>query len=145
MICSVVLHPDAIQNMPFPELWDVFLRWRVAILEWPLSPKVVFDEVEPIVDLHSIFQFLVDQRHIAIERLLRNPDPDMSVAFTERYRGYLLSMDNKKLDGEWYERPDAEWWQVHIHCWLRTSLLRRLNSATKLPQESDPSFCIRGN
>jgi hypothetical protein len=59
----------------------VFLQWRIAALEWPLSPKAVFDEVEPI-DLDPVFQALVDQRHLTMERLLRNPDPDLSVAFT---------------------------------------------------------------
>jgi hypothetical protein len=118
----MVLRPDDVNNRCFRELWDVFLHWRVAALEWPLSPKVVFEEVEPVEDLHPIFQPLVDQRWIAIERLLRNPDPDISLAFTEGYRHYLLGMDNKKLDGEWYERPSAEWWEGHIDRWLRTFL-----------------------
>ena len=108
--------------MPFAELWQIFLHWRVAALEWPLSPKAVFDEVEPIEGLDLIFQPLVDQRHIAIARLLANPDPDISLAFTTGYRGYLLAMDNKKLQGKWYERPDPEWWESHLRPWLRTFL-----------------------
>jgi hypothetical protein len=27
-----------------------------------------------------------------------------------------------KLDGEWYERPDAEWWEPYITPWLRMFL-----------------------
>jgi hypothetical protein len=122
MIWYIVPDSEDIKKMPFSELWEVFLQWRVAALEWPLSPKIVFEEVEPIEDLHPIFQPLVDERHIAIERLLRNPDPDISLAFTERHRDFLLKMENKKLDGEWHQRPDAEWWEAHIIGWLRTFL-----------------------
>jgi len=111
-----------IQNLKFAQLWEVFLQWRVAALEWQLSPKIVFDEMDPKKELRPIFQPLTDQRYIAIERLLQNPDPEVRLAFTEGYRDFLMALDSKKLDGEWYERPDAEWWEQRIEPWLRTFL-----------------------
>jgi hypothetical protein len=122
MIWYIVPHQDDITKMTFAELWEVFLQWRVAALEWPLSPQVVFDEVEPI-DLDPIFQALVDQRHLTMERLLRNPDPDISLAFTQGYREYLLAMENKNAETDWWsEESRLEWWQGHIYEWLKTFL-----------------------
>lgn len=73
---------SADQPLPFPELWERFLAWRIAILEGNLSPKQVFQEVDPKEEL-EIGQFLTDERHLALERLLLNPDPDLRLAFTK--------------------------------------------------------------
>jgi hypothetical protein len=139
-------HPDDIKNLSFPELWEVFLQWRIAALEWPLSPKAVFDDVEPI-DIDPIFQALVDQRHLTMERLLRNPDPDLSLAFTPGYRDYLLSMENKKADaGWWSEQSRLEWWQGHIDRWLKTFLSYAVRPrASQLPPEPAFAFSLRRN
>lgn len=99
--------------LPFPELWERFLAWRFAILEWRLSPKQVFAELDPKEDL-EIFQFLTDERYRAIERLLINPDPDLRQAFTEPYRGFIDSFNEGGAD--------PEWWEAHLRPWLQTFL-----------------------
>lgn len=101
------------EPLPFPELWERFLAWRIAVLEWRLSPKQVFQELEPMEEL-EVGQFLTDERHRAIERLLLNPDSDLRQAFTEPYRDFI----NFLHEGN----TDPEWWQGQIRPWLETFL-----------------------
>jgi hypothetical protein len=120
---NIVIKPEKIRDFTFPELWEVFLSWRSSIIEWGLAPKVVFDQVDPVEGLEPIFQWLPDQRYLAIERLLRNPDPDMSLPFTDGYREFLLAMANKMADaGWWSEDFRLDWWANHIKPWLKTFL-----------------------
>lgn len=103
------------EPLPFFELWERFLAWRIAILEWGLSPKQVFQELEPTEEEElEVGQFLTDERHRSIERLLINPDPDLRQAFTEPYRKFidLLNKGN----------TNPEFWQVQLRPWLETFL-----------------------
>ena len=108
-----MIDPSAIKNLSFAELWEVFLSWRIAALEWPLSPEVVFNEIEPTEDL-EIFQFLTDERYRVIERLLLAPDKDLRQAFTEPYREFF--------DALHLGATDPEWWQGQLEPWLKTFL-----------------------
>jgi len=105
--------PVEIKREEFAALWKVFLSWRVAVLEWGLSPKQVFAELEPREEL-ELCQFLNDERHRVIERLLINPDPDIRQGFTETYREFIDLLHKVP--------PDADWWQEELRPWLETFL-----------------------
>jgi hypothetical protein len=109
-----MIPPNDIENLRFSDLWEVFLAWRIAILEWPLSPKVVFDESDPIEVLEPIFQPLSDERYRVIERLLLKPDQDLRKAFTPKYADFIDAMHGGKT------KPD--WWMGQLEPWLKTFL-----------------------
>jgi hypothetical protein len=96
------------EQLPFEDLWEPFLAWRVAILEWGLSPQQVFDELDP-PDPDYEFQFVTDERIRAMERLLIKPDPDLRLAFTQPYRSPIAgSREESEVQWDFYLRPWLE-------------------------------------
>src|SRR5262249_55451304 len=105
--------PSSQADATFEELWAVFLGWRAAILDWPLSPRAVFQEIAPVEDLESL-QFLTDERWRVIDHLLAKPDTALRDAFSAPYRQFIDALH----DGHTH----AEWWEGQITPWLRTFL-----------------------
>ena len=128
--------PVEIRREEFAALWKVFLSWRVAVLEWGLSPKQVFEELQPREQL-ELCQFLNDERYRVIERLLINPDPEVRQGFTETYREFIELLHTVP--------PDADWWQEELRPWLETFLSYAVATVPRTTAETNCfSFRMRG-
>ncbi len=88
---------------PFAELWPMFLNWRPALIEWGLSPRVALREVGLLEELGPL-QYLNDEKHRALSRLVADPARPLASVFTEAFLDRAIRDEEGKIPEHALER-----------------------------------------